>query len=284
MKESEFMLIDNPFDSKNPRIMRAPRYHPSKDIQIIEIGYNRVPAGLCQMAKRDVYILHYVINGKGNFLGSKFDKNFGYLVVPNEFEKITADKKEPYETYWIVFKGSLAPKIINELGFEKKCCVFPFDRCTECAKILKDAMFGKEYSNDMDEAYSLLSAFYSIIAVHTGTAAKTAISLKQTAKSIAMYIEKSYSREIKITKLAADFNISRSYLYNIFRQTFGVSPQEYLMAYRIEKAKQLLTDRRQSLSVKEVAFSAGFDNPLYFSRIFHKRTGMTPTQFSKENS
>ncbi len=144
-------------------------------------------------------------------------------------------------------------------------------------------MFGKEYSNDMDESYSLLSAFYSIIAVHTGTAAKTAISLKQTAKSIAMYIEKSYSREIKINKLAADFNISRSYLYNIFRQTFGVSPQEYLMAYRIEKAKQLLTDRRQSLSVKEVAFSAGFDNPLYFSRIFHKRTGMTPTQFSKEN-
>lgn len=102
------------------------------------------------------------------------------------------------------------------------------------------------------------------------------------ARSIAIYIEKSY-RDLTINTLAKNFNISRSYLYYVFKQAYGVSPQEYLMAYRMNKAKQLLTDKRQSLSVKEIAFSIGFDNPLYFSRIFHKRVGMTPTQFSKEN-
>ena len=87
------MLTSNPFDSKSPKFARVPHYYPSKDIQIIEIGYNRVPPGLCQMTQRDVYILHYVVSGKGDFLGSEFDSNCGYLVVPNEFEKITADKK-----------------------------------------------------------------------------------------------------------------------------------------------------------------------------------------------
>ena len=142
-------------------------------------------------------------------------------------------------------------------------------------------MFGKEYSNDMDESYSLLSAFYSIIAVHTGTAAKTAISLKQTAKSIAMYIEKSYSREIKINKLAADFNISRSYLYNIFRQTFGVSPQEYLMAYRIEKAKHDLENT--DLSITEIYKRCGFVSEKTFFRTFLKYESVTPGKYRATN-
>ena len=276
------MLTSNPFDSKSPKIARVPHYYPSKDIQIIEIGYNRVPPGLCQMTQRDVYILHYVVNGKGNFLGSEFDSNCGYLVVPNEFEKITADKKEPYESYWVTFKGALAPAILSDLGLEKRCHVFPFDRCRECASILREALFDKEYINDLDEIYSLLSVFYKLIAVHAGTTEKKATPLNQMARSVAIYIEKSY-RDLTINTLAKNFNISRSYLYYVFKQAYGVSPQEYLMAYRMNKAKQLLTDKRQSLSVKEIAFSIGFDNPLYFSRIFHQRVGMTPTQFSKEN-
>ena len=159
------MLFYNRFAKNYPISYRTSGVDVSADISVVEIGHNRTPAGLYQTLKRDVYILHYIESGKGIFMNEPFDKSNGYLVVPKELEVIISDNEEPYESYWIMFRGSTAPKLLAQLEM-KHNCVFPFAHNRECISFIKDALFREDYSNEYEEAYNLQSVFYRIIALH----------------------------------------------------------------------------------------------------------------------
>ncbi len=78
-------------------------------------------------------------------------------------------------------------------------------------------------------------------------------------------------------RLARLANFSYSQFFREFKRRTGRSPQKYIEQQRIDYAKRLLATNR--LSVKEIAFQAGFNNQLYFSRRFQKATGMSPSQY-----
>ncbi|MBE7011335.1 MAG: AraC family transcriptional regulator [Ruminococcaceae bacterium] len=277
------MLVYNRFTKNYPLICRISNIDINTDISIPEIGYNRVPNGLHQLLKRDIYILHYIENGKGIYMDTHFDKTCGYLTVPNEIERIVADDEQPYESCWIMFRGNLAKEMLKQCHLSHNC-VFPFKYNRECFELIKETIFREDYANEYEEAYTMHSLFYKIMALHMKDMEESEPISLSVVQQVARLIEKNYYNPISITKLANTFHMSRNYLYTLFKQEYGVSPQEYLISLRIEKAKKLLKGSRSNLSIKEVAISVGFDNPLYFSRIFHNRTGMSPSRFIKENN
>ena len=75
--------------------------------------------------------------------------------------------------------------------------------------------------------------------------------------------------------------ISRSHLYRLFMKHISMPPNEYLTRYRIQKASLLL--EASNLSVGEAAYSTGFSDQLYFSRVFKKYKGISPSQYSKRS-
>lgn len=80
--------------------------------------------------------------------------------------------------------------------------------------------------------------------------------------------------------VAAHVGVSRSYLHRAFHAVFGCAPGAYLTDYRLDRAIQLL--RHSTLSVSAVAASAGFSDPFYFSRLFRRRMGMSPSDYRQE--
>jgi len=70
---------------------------------------------------------------------------------------------------------------------------------------------------------------------------------------------------------------SRFHFARLFKKTTGVSPWNYALQLKIDKAKELLLSTGRS--VKEVAGEVGFDDPNYFCRIFRKKTGVPPSRF-----
>ena len=68
-----------------------------------------------------------------------------------------------------------------------------------------------------------------------------------------------------------------SYLSRLFREEKGITLKEYILQKKIERAKELL--RRKNISVKMVSNSVGLTDPLYFSRIFKRKTGLSPLEF-----
>lgn len=98
-------------------------------------------------------------------------------------------------------------------------------------------------------------------------------------RTLFQYIDKHYAEKLSLDKLAARVGLSRVYVCKKFKHDVGVNLSDYIETLRIEKAKQLL---KQGLyRINEVAPMVGFQNEKYFSKVFHRSVGMTPTEFMR---
>lgn len=100
------------------------------------------------------------------------------------------------------------------------------------------------------------------------------------AEEMTKYLELNYASKITAAELSRRFGLVPSYLSMVFRQARGVSPFEYLTQYRIRRAEEYLAGRKE-LTVREIAERTGFSDQLYFSKVFKKQTGRTPSAWRK---
>lgn len=91
------------------------------------------------------------------------------------------------------------------------------------------------------------------------------------------YIHTHYSEPISRQTIARHINISENYLTFCFRQEMGTTPIKYLQRYRVHQSKILLKNSPKTIT--EIAMDVGFSDSGYFSRIFHRETGMSPDRF-----
>jgi AraC-like DNA-binding protein len=229
--------------------------------------------------KRDKYILHYVVRGKGEFCGKKFCENNCYIAVPNELETIVADDINPYESYWIMFRGTGAINFLKKCNLPIHNDVFKFDKVNECAEILKNALININPSNELEEAAIMNAALHQIMALHF-TDFKASFLIDNMAQRVMKFINENYYNNISVDCIAKHFNYSRNYLYSLFKNEYGISPQAYMLHLRIEKAKELLLNEKHLL-ISEIALAAGYGDARYFSRLFRKKVGVSPKDFIK---
>ena len=93
------------------------------------------------------------------------------------------------------------------------------------------------------------------------------------------YIEANYDKDLNLDLLSEALFTSKFHLQRLFKKHYGLSPKQYLINKRIEKAKELLKD---GASVTETCFAVGFESLGSFSSLFKTRTGRSPKQFVKE--
>jgi transcriptional regulator GlxA family with amidase domain len=93
----------------------------------------------------------------------------------------------------------------------------------------------------------------------------------------AMEIIQRNAGAVSVADLAGRLYVSKDYLRHLFQEYTNRSPIQHIIQARIEKARDLLGQR--DVSVKEIAAQCGFDNEYYFSRLFRKVTGTTPSQY-----
>ncbi len=86
-----------------------------------------------------------------------------------------------------------------------------------------------------------------------------------------------YTEQLSIGDLAASCKLSQSHFRRLFNQAYGLSPMQYLMNLRINKAKDLI--HSDLYSITELAERSGFANIYYFSRVFREFTGFSPTEY-----
>lgn len=94
------------------------------------------------------------------------------------------------------------------------------------------------------------------------------------------FLENHYEEEITLEKLAQDQYISTAYLSKIFKEATGMSPINYLIAIRLNRAKELL--KNEKFSIKEVATSVGYQDAYHFSKSFKKQFGTAPSNVAQE--
>lgn len=91
------------------------------------------------------------------------------------------------------------------------------------------------------------------------------------------YVRDHLDRDISLASLAAVVGLTPNHFLRAFRETFGMPPHAYVLARRIERAKELLADR--SLSVTAIALATGFCDSSHFATAFKKRVGVPPSRY-----
>ena len=96
------------------------------------------------------------------------------------------------------------------------------------------------------------------------------------------WLEDHYAEKVTLGQLTAFMGYSPSRLCELFKARTGLPPLEWLIRFRIEKACAFLKDEK--LTVIETAKRVGFNNPSFFSRVFHRRIGLSPTAFRTQHA
>lgn len=99
------------------------------------------------------------------------------------------------------------------------------------------------------------------------------------AKRVASYIEQNYNRNITGKLIENKFYLTYDYLNGAFCRVMGCTINKYCNVVRIQHAKAMLI--ATNMTITEVAIETGFDNIHYFSRLFKKKEGVTPTEFRR---
>ena len=93
---------------------------------------------------------------------------------------------------------------------------------------------------------------------------------QQHVDQIKQYIEENYYKRITLEEVASSFYLNKNYIRTLFVQQLGISPKQYLQKIRFERAKFLLSFPEKS--IKLIANSVGYEDPLLFSKIFKPRS------------
>lgn len=231
---------------------------------------------------RNHYLIHHIVSGKGYYKVNDniWELHAGDTFLAFPYSEITyyADQKDPWEYYWVGFQGDDADEIIQKSLFShEKPVLIQSDQ----GSLVKEALYdiyssrGSQYKNSLLMTSMLYRALALFLPDSTDHSSHDLYSSYVT--SAVEYIHHNYSYTITIDDIASYIGISRSHLFRAFKLHTGTSPKEYLTNYRIAQACNLL--KQSDLSIQSVANSVGFDNGLYFSKVFHQKKGMTPSQW-----
>jgi two-component system response regulator YesN len=104
----------------------------------------------------------------------------------------------------------------------------------------------------------------------------------QLVKQAQDYIAGHFAAGVTREEIAAALGVSPSYVSRIFRRYAGMALWDYVNSLRVARARELL--EHSDMTVTEIAFAVGFNDPAYFSRIFRKVTGKSPRSFRGGNA
>jgi len=227
------------------------------------------------------YQLIYITEGMGNFVSAScksINLKGGnmFLLFPGEWHNYSPSDKTGWDEYWIGFKGVNMDKRYEHGFFNKQKPVFSVGMNEDIVQLYKQAItVARTQKAGFQQMLAgivnhLLGLTYSLDK-HTSFEAMDVIHNINKAKII---ILENLQTKITPEEVAQKINMSYSWFRKIFKEYTGFSPHQYLLELKIQKSKELLTNT--NLSVKEIAYQTGFDNPDQFCNSFKKRTGITP--------
>lgn len=123
-----------------------------------------------------------------------------------------------------------------------------------------------------------IDTFKEAINVFISSVEEESFGTANTIGKIKKYIEENYMKDIGLEDIASAVGFDKSYIGRVFKKSEGKTIMNYVLEYRIEKANSLI---KKGMSVSEVSYAVGFNDPAYFSKCFKKVTGTSPSSKSR---
>ena len=237
---------------------------------------------------RNDYQLIYIASGRGFFYFGEAAPTVvraGNMILyrPGECQKYIYYGEDRPDVYWIHFTGKDIEKIFDRYGLSASGHVIPAgihpDYASAFSRIILELQMQREFCED-------LAALIFVRIIMTAGRAKKEAELFREGGSAAeidqarTYFCEHYRENINIADYIEKNGMSVSWFFKKFREETGVSPLQYILDIRLKNAAKLL--ETTDCSVSEIAAITGYDNALYFSRLFRRHAGMSPREYRKK--
>ena len=272
------------------------------EIYCNDAGYTQVPAGAVYPPMPEAHpkayaatvatgrILRefqavYISSGRGWFEGAdqkRHSVSAGdlFLLFPGVRHAYSPSPETGWHEYWVGFAGNHALRLrenglitpekpIHRIGLNQEVMV-DFEQAIQLCRLQPPGF------------QVLLGAIVIQLLAHIhacGIRAKTTHGDRECVETARSIMLMRLERGIDVENIAAEVGLSYSRLRRIFQHYTGLTPYRYFLQLRIRRAKELLQEHR--LSIKEIASRMNFENQYYFSRLFKKKTGLSPSQWRK---
>ena len=255
-------------------------YVPESYLTVYSYGYHKnIDTTLTTQREkgRQDYQILYIDKGWGEFLmdGEVRRVNEGHIVIfyPREKNNYVFHESSDADYYWIHFYGDGTKELLNKLKLDSG--VFytgRFHTFTETVEKINAACAIKDFTTDI----YLSSMLQSLLAL---AAKKIHLDDSPINRIIEQMQEEKFGNTTN-KEYAENCGMSKYHFIRKFKQITGTTPKQYKAYILITKACHLLAT--SSLNVSETAYILGFDDALYFSRLFKKHTGQPPQKYKMQ--
>lgn len=223
------------------------------------------------------FIFEYVISGRGYLeIGNRrytLEAGDVYILEPGQKHCYYSDSGEPFEKIWINFFSDFFVDVFRRFEisginhFPKSDCSAYFEELYNLTKI---------GNRNEDICYQACAILFRIVC-YIADPLKKNLDISATAAAIKKLLDDSLYTNIMIKDIENHVHLSKSQLIREFQRYYNTTPYNYLLAQKINIAKQLLLTT--NLNLQEISNRLAFSDPHYFSRIFKKKVGTSPKEF-----
>ncbi|MBQ8804060.1 MAG: helix-turn-helix transcriptional regulator [Tyzzerella sp.] len=222
------------------------------------------------------YQLMYIMTGKCKveYDGNTTVLSHGFVLYPPDMPQLYMDYKDT-KRIWLHFTGDKIDDLLKDAHLT--CGVHP----TGQSPIIEDMLLQLIIEFNQKANISTGKGLLLYIIYELGKLANNIDTNNDKVSKAITYITTHYNKDISINELANSCGLSERQFMHLFKEQVGMPPHAYQQTLRIQNCKVLLTSTQ--LSVAEISEQAGYNDPLYFSRIFKKRVGVSPKVYRAQN-
>ncbi len=207
-----------------------------------------------------------------------------FISFPGVWHRYKPNPKTGWTETYIGFDGEMARKLISAPQFLPQEPVFNLGIKEEFLdsflKIFD--LVEKEHPGYQQIASGMVIKLLGYIISFEKQKGFSGKPISKIIESIRFEMRQNTNEEIDLIALAEKHNVSYSFFRKMFKKYTGVSPGQYHLQLRITRAKELLVSTDKS--IKEISYELGFQSIFYFSNLFKKKEGITPSHFRNKNN
>lgn len=228
--------------------------------------------------------------GTGGYQGKPWSAEKGHVVLMDLRQPhwYWADPNDPWEMFWLRFDGPGIAAIVDSILDTAGSPVIPFGSEKNLRRdfaALFSIMKRRPPAYDAWICHYLSALLANVMEGlqrhQPPRIEKVALENAPAGISAALELLRSqHARTLSLDEIARAARMSLFHFTRRFKESTGFTPMEYLEKYRISRAQDLVLARTQ-MRLKEIAGAVGYGDPAYFSRIFRKRTGVSPREYRR---
>lgn len=233
------------------------------------------------------YQLLYIAEGRGTLTtasAGRYSISEGdiFLIFPGEWHTYSPNPETGWKEYWIGFKGINIDSRVSAGFFSKHSPIYRVGYNDTLISLFKEAIqVAKKQEKHFQQLLAGIVNYMLGLAfsIDSNKKLKNSMNLELVNRARA-FMQENIETNIEMPEIADHLIISYSSFRHIFKQYTGIAPSQYYLNLKIQRAKDML--KSSSASIKEISYILHFDTPEYFTKLFKKKTGLTPSQFREQ--